>query len=157
MKSTKGSITGRIAAVALATLVGDQMTKLASSAVPARTLGVVPIRNDAFSFGVVHAAASIAVVVMMLGIVAFGAYLIREAQRGAAPAWAVGLVLGGSISNLADRTAGGSVRDFLPIAHLAVVNVADLAVLVGIVGWLAGRSRLGSRPVVAPAGTATRG
>ena len=70
---------------------------------------------------------------------------------GGVPAWAAGLVIGGAVSNLADRLLVGSVRDFLATPWI-VLNVADLAVAVGIVGWLVA----GSRRTASTAHTLTR-
>ena len=45
---------------------------------------------------------------------------------------ALGLQLGGAISNLSDRLAFGSVTDFLSVGWWPVFNVADSSIVVGI-------------------------
>ena len=45
------------------------------------------------------------------------------------------------LANLADRAVLGSVRDFIVIGHTIVVNVADLAVAIGLVIYLCARLR----------------
>jgi lipoprotein signal peptidase len=57
------------------------------------------------------------------------------------------LIIGGSLSNLLDRLLLGAVRDFLAIAHL-VINLADLAVLAGVLGY--GLTRLARPPATSP-------
>jgi hypothetical protein len=53
------------------------------------------------------------------------------------------VLVGGALSNLVDRLLLGAVRDFLAVAHV-VVNLADLAVLAGLVGY--GLTRSGAMP-----------
>ena len=141
-------IGSRVAIVALAAIVVDQVTKLvATSTSIGRTSGhVLPVRNHEFSLGLARASLPVMVIVMAIGIVAAGAYLVRGTMRGRVPAWATGLVIGGAVSNLADRIVSGSVRDFIATPWV-VLNVADLAVVVGLIGWLVTRSRANA-PVV---------
>jgi signal peptidase II len=71
---------------------------------------------------------------------AFGIALIttlaRHLRRGPALV-GLGLIAGGSLSNLADRLATGSVVDFLYVGvgpvHTGVFNVADAAILAGAI------------------------
>ena len=49
----------------------------------------------------------------------------------------LGLLLGGGIGNLLDRALLGYVRDFMWIPGL-VINVADIAIVVGVIGFLLG-------------------
>ncbi len=55
-----------------------------------------------------------------------------------APLWALGLVLGGAAGNLYDRVAFGAVRDFLDLGWWPVFNLADSAIVAGVLvyaGW----------------------
>jgi signal peptidase II len=55
-----------------------------------------------------------------------------------APLWALGLVLGGAAGNLYDRVVFGAVRDFLDLGWWPVFNLADSAIVVGVLvyaGW----------------------
>ena len=127
----------RVAFVGLVATIADQATKLAATllATGHRSGAVVPVRNHEFSLGVAHASLPIMILAMAVGIVGLGSYLLRATIRGQVPAWATGLLLGGAISNLADRTLSGSVRDFLATPWV-VLNLADLAVIAGLAGWL---------------------
>lgn len=86
-------------------------------------------------------------VVTVLGTVAFGAYVVWQALRGRLPAWVPGLLLGGAVSNLADRLVLGAVRDFITSSWV-VWNLADLAVLVGIGGYAWGHLRRRTDPLI---------
>jgi signal peptidase II len=105
---------------------------------PVRLLGgaiyLDQTRNSgaAFSLGtgftIVLTAVAIAVVVV----------IVRTAGRMRSTGWAtaLGLVLGGALGNLADRARIGAVIDFIDPAFWPAFNVADAAIVLGILGFL---------------------
>lgn len=121
----------------VAVIAADQVTKaLAEHLASDRTGGaIVPLRNQEFSLGVAAAPEQITVLICAVGIVAFGVHLVRETLRRRLDPWLTALVMGGALSNLVDRLLGGSVRDFLATPWV-VFNLADVAVLVGLIGYL---------------------
>ena len=148
MPGRPSSPTTRAAIVAAAILAADQATKVAVSvAASGNTAGLlVPTRNHDFSLGVLSAPLPVMLTTMAVGIAAVGTYLFRVTARGQVPAWATGLLVGGALSNFADRFVGGSVRDFLATPWV-VLNLADVAVIAGLAGWLAARHRSSRRAV----------
>ena len=62
---------------------------------------------------------------------------------------ALGLVLGGSVSNLLDRVRLGHVTDFLDFRYWPAFNLADTFIVVGVATAL--RRARGGRPLEAPA------
>ncbi len=50
----------------------------------------------------------------------------------------LGLIVGGALSNLADRLMFGYVRDFIDFSFWWTFNGADFAICVGVVGLIAG-------------------
>ena len=46
----------------------------------------------------------------------------------------LGLLLGGALGNGVDRWSFGFVRDWLLLWHLSAINIADIGVLVGLLG-----------------------
>jgi signal peptidase II len=73
--------------------------------------------------------------------------------RHAATAVAIGLVLGGALGNLSDRTFrghGGAVVDFLTLSHWPTFNVADACIVAGTVLFVL--SELLRRPPAAEVG-----
>ena len=50
-----------------------------------------------------------------------------------APWWAAGLVLGGAVANLADRSLGGTVVDYVDVGWWPSFNLADVWLTVGCV------------------------
>ena len=57
------------------------------------------------------------------------------AHRGRLAAWVPGLLIGGATANLLDRIAFSAVHDWLRVAHVLDMNLADLMVLAGVVGF----------------------
>jgi signal peptidase II len=75
--------------------------------------------------------------------------LTRRLHEGP-PLVGLGLIAGGSLSNLADRLVGGSVVDFLYVGvgpvHTGVFNLADVAIVAGAVLLVAFGRRAELRP-----------
>ena len=59
-------------------------------------------------------------------------FFARSARRHPLLPVAVGLVLGGSISNLVDRLRLGHVTDFLDFDYWPAFNLADTFIVVGV-------------------------
>ncbi len=136
-------------AIALLVFVGDQMTKaLVDSSIPEHEIiPVIPglfnlthVRNGGAAFGLfadppapwktaVLVVISTALLVSVIGVVWKSRRLQWEAGVG------LSLVLGGALSNLADRIRMGRVVDFLDFYfrnyHWYTFNLADSAIVVG--------------------------
>ena len=128
-----------IAVIALGVLIVDAGSKAAAMVLASRNVGggvILPVQNADFTLGVASAAFPLMLLLSTLGILAFGGYTAQAAARGSLAAWIPGLLIGGAIGNLGDRLLFGAVHDWLDLGR-AVVNVADLAVLVGVVGYFA--------------------
>ncbi len=143
------------AILAGAVVVADQAAKaLAARHQP-------PLHNRALAFGIATGPTAVLAVcsILMLGlfVIVIGRWAV---QVGISPAFPA-LIVGGGIANTLDRVRLGAVRDFIATPW-AVVNVADLVVLVGVLGFgvamlLRVRSlRIASRPDRAPSNDAAR-
>jgi signal peptidase II len=121
----------------------DQMTKAwALSAIePGEHLNVffgidlVRVRNTGVAFGAL--ANSGALVLAAVGI-ALAALLAYFAAHVTMPGlWLpVGMVFGGALGNLADRARIHAVTDFIDPVLWPAFNVADMAIVVGVLGVL---------------------
>lgn len=75
--------------------------------------------------------------VIALGVVAMIMFVLKDASRRV-EAVALGMVLGGSIGNLADRIfrgtgwLDGAVTDFIDFSFFATFNVADMGITLGV-------------------------
>ena len=132
-------------AIACAALVGDQLTKhivasrltLDAERHVVGPLSIHHVQNSGIAFGLF---ASATVVVILLTGVAVSAMLIFFARSGARhpilPV-ALGLVIGGSTSNLLDRVRLGYVTDFIDFKYWPAFNLADSFICIGVVILLA--------------------
>jgi signal peptidase II len=74
--------------------------------------------------------------VFLVVAVAVAAYILFAGRRfgpGMFPQVLLGLVLGGALANAVDRVVQGYVVDFIDLQRWPVFNVADMAIVVGIV------------------------
>jgi signal peptidase II len=131
--------------IALAAVAGDQLTKhvvatrlaLDESVKVVGPLSIHHVQNSGIAFGLF--ASATAVVIVLTGI-AVGWMLVFFARSGARhpvlPV-ALGLVIGGSLSNLLDRVRLGHVTDFLDLHFWPAFNLADSFIVVGVAILLA--------------------
>ncbi|HJD48802.1 MAG TPA: signal peptidase II [Candidatus Corynebacterium intestinavium] len=145
---------GTVTAVALATLVVvviiDQLSKwLAVATLPPRE--AVPVLGDWFRFLLVRnpgaafsmgTDATIVLAFVQLIAVGVAVFLAFRARTGLS-ALTIGLIGGGAAGNLIDRIfrepggMHGHVVDFFSFWNFAIFNVADIAITVGVVLYLA--------------------
>ena len=131
-----------LATVAVVAYVADQVTKVLAlrALTPGEPVDVVGefirlnlIRNAGAAFSIADSAT------WVLTLIAFGVlvFIIRTARRIGSRgwAWALGLLLGGSLGNLTDRMlrepapGRGHVVDFIDYFGLFIGNVADIAIV----------------------------
>jgi hypothetical protein len=74
---------------------------------------------------------------LVLFAAALAGLVIAPSPSPAAAAALTGAAFGGAVSNLLDGRRAGRGYDFLPLAPGVVVNVADIAIVAGLVGRLA--------------------
>jgi signal peptidase II len=137
----------RVAVVAAAVVVVAQAVQLATRAVPLCPNVVSPARCYFAQWGfltltrrVNHGvltdlagSSSRAAVLALLGCLLIVLYVLWIGRQNWFVAIAVGLQVGGALSNLFDRVVFGVTSDFLAIANFLIVNVADLAIMTGAV------------------------
>ena len=129
-----------LAVLALAAIVADQLTKwiVASNLELGGGLHIFGpfwirhVQNSGIAFGFFPSATA-AVIVLTAGAVAWMlAYFARSGARHPVLPIALGLVIGGSVSNLADRIRLGHVTDFLDFSHWPAFNLADSFIVIGV-------------------------
>ena len=133
----------RAVAVVGSTVALDQATKAIAVASLDRGeevnvflgLDMTYVRNEGVAFGALSGGGPVLVAVIAL---ALGGLVTYFALNSSVPLlWLpVGLILGGALGNLADRAREGAVIDFIdPIAWPAF-NLADTAIVLGVLGLL---------------------
>ena len=92
-------------------------------------------RNNGVAFGALAGGGAIITVLTLAALSLLVAYF---ALRASTPwLWLpIGVVLGGALGNLADRARDGAVIDFIDPSFWPAFNVADMGVVLGILGLL---------------------
>jgi signal peptidase II len=129
-----------LAAVALAAVVADQVTKhvVVSHLRVAEAVHVVGpfwirhVQNSGIAFGLFASATAAVIVVTAIAVAWMLVYFARSGARHPVLPVALGLVIGGSVSNLADRVRLGYVTDFLDFKYWPAFNLADSFIVVGV-------------------------
>ena len=134
-----------LAALVLVAVAGiDQATKAlaVASLAPGESesvffaIDLAVSRNTGIAFGALAGAAD-GLIAALVGV-ALAALLVFFVARARQPLlWLpVGMVLGGAVGNLIDRARIGAVVDFIDPSFWPAFNLADTAIVVGILGVL---------------------
>jgi signal peptidase II len=126
--------------VALAAAAADQLTKylvvgtleLGDSVPVIGPLSIHNVRNTGIAFGLVADSTGIVIVLTSIAMAALVVFFARSGRRHPLLPVAVGLVLGGSLSNLIDRLRLGHVTDFIDFDYWPAFNLADTFIVVGV-------------------------
>ena len=98
-------------------------------------LDLTNVGNTGVAFGVLAGGGRWILVLTAAALVLLLAYFVRHAHRRLA--WLpVGLVVGGALGNLIDRAREGAVIDFIDPVAWPAFNLADSAIVVGVLGLL---------------------
>jgi signal peptidase II len=147
-----------LVAVAIAAVVADQVTKRAIEHRLAldETHHVLPgltithVRNSGIAFGIFPGKLAIVSVLTAAAVVWMLVHFARSGSRHVLFPVALGLLVGGSISNLADRVREGHVTDFIHITHWPTFNLADSFIVIGVALLALGLIRVEHRKSQAP-------
>jgi signal peptidase II len=129
-----------LAAVALAAVGADQLTKaiVSSQLELNESLHVVGpfsirhIQNSGIAFGLFASATSFVILLTAAAVAWMLYFFARSGSRHPILPVALGLVIGGSVSNLIDRVRLGHVTDFLDFKYWPAFNLADSFIVVGV-------------------------
>jgi len=129
-----------LVAVAIAAVVADQVNKRAienrlaldetHSVLPGLT--ITHVRNSGIAFGIFPGRPGIVSILPAAAAVWMLVHFARSGSRHVLFPVALGLLVGGSVSNLADRVRQGHVTDFIHITHWPTFNLADSFIVIGV-------------------------
>ena len=134
---------GRAAAVALTTVAADQAVKALVRATIDRgeavdvVLGIefVNVRNRGIAFGLFAGGGALLVIFALAALTALLVFFARHRDRPLV--WLpTGLLIGGALGNLIDRTRDGAVTDFVDLPLWPAFNLADVAITFGVITLL---------------------
>ena len=95
-------------------------------------LDIHHVQNSGIAFGLFASATSIVIVLTGLAVAWMIVFFARSGARHPILPVALGLVIGGSASNLVDRIRLGHVTDFLDIGVWPAFNLADTFIVAGV-------------------------
>src|SRR5262249_50109834 len=129
-----------LAAVAIAAVFADQLTKHVVGSEVAlddevKVFGpftIHHVQNSGIAFGLFASATAAVIVLTVIAVGWMIGYFARSGARHPLLPVAVGLLIGGSLSNLADRVRLGHVTDFLDFRYWPAFNLADSFIVIGV-------------------------
>src|SRR3954452_8304682 len=129
-----------LGAVVTAAIAADQLTKLVVSTQLGfdESLHVIGpfaihhVQNSGIAFGLFASATSAVTALTALAVGWMLVYFARSGARHPVLPVALGLLIGGSTSNLIDRIRLGHVTDFLDLRYWPAFNLADSFIVVGV-------------------------
>ena len=130
-----------LTAVALSAVVADQLTKqlvssqlaLADEVHIAGPLSIHHVQNSGIAFGLFASATPIVTVLTAFAVGWMLFFFARAGARHPVLPVALGLLIGGSASNLIDRVRLGHVTDFIDLRFWPAFNLADSFIVSGVV------------------------
>jgi signal peptidase II len=129
-----------LGAVVLAAVVGDQVTKavvrshlrLDEALHVVGPLSIHRVQNSGIAFGLFASATAIVTVLTAIAVAWMVVFFARSGARHPVLPTALGLLIGGSVSNLADRVRLGHVTDFIDFRWWPAFNLADSFIVIGV-------------------------
>ncbi len=129
-----------LVAVGLAAALADQVTKhvvashlsLDEALHVAGPFSIHHVQNSGIAFGLLSSATPVVIVLTTLAVGWMLVFFARSGQRHPILPVALGLVIGGSVSNLIDRVRLGHVTDFLDLKFWPAFNLADSFIVIGV-------------------------
>jgi signal peptidase II len=131
--------------VAVAAVLADQVTKhvvVSSLALDEEVhvigpLSIHHVQNSGIAFGLFASATALVTIVTAAAVVWMVWFFARSGSRHPVLPAALGLLIGGSLSNLVDRIRLGHVTDFIDFRYWPAFNLADSFICIGVVMLLA--------------------
>jgi signal peptidase II len=129
-----------LSAVVAAAVTGDQVTKyvvrshlaVGDSVKVIGPFTIHRVQNSGIAFGLFESATAIVTVLTALAVGWMLVFFARSGARHPVLPAALGLLIGGSVSNLVDRVRLGHVTDFLDLRWWPAFNLADSFIVVGV-------------------------
>ena len=134
-----------LATVAIAAVIADQVTKhivtrtlpLDDSEHVIGPLSIHHVQNSGIAFGLFSSATVVVTIVTSIAVVWMLAFFARSGSRHPVLPAALGLLIGGSVSNLVDRIRLHHVTDFIDLRWWPAFNLADSFIVIGVAILLA--------------------
>jgi signal peptidase II len=127
-------------AIGLAAVAADQLTKhivtghlsLDEGIHVVGPFWIHHVQNSGIAFGLFSSATAAVIVLTAIAVGWMLLFFLRSGARHPVLPVALGLVIGGSVSNLLDRVRLGYVTDFIDFRYWPAFNLADSFIVVGV-------------------------
>ena len=127
--------------VALAVVALDQVSKffIRANMTPGQSMPeegffrITYVTNEGLAFGILSNQAFLITLTTIVGIAAILMYARYPLFNRVLFKISLGLLLGGAVGNLIDRIRFGEVVDFIDVGAWPVFNLADSAIVVGVI------------------------
>ena len=134
-----------LAAIVFAAVAADQLTKhivtgqlqLDEGKHVIGPFWIHHVQNSGIAFGLFASATAAVIALTGIAVAWMLIFFARSGARHPVLPVALGLVIGGSLSNLVDRVRLGYVTDFLDLRYWPAFNLADSFIVIGVVILLA--------------------
>jgi signal peptidase II len=129
-----------LAAIGMAAIAADQLTKhivtghlrLDEGVHVLGPFWIHHVQNSGIAFGLFASATSIVIVATGVAVAWMLVFFARSGARHPVLPVSLGLVIGGSASNLLDRVRLGYVTDFIDLRYWPAFNLADSFIVIGV-------------------------
>jgi signal peptidase II len=129
-----------LVAIALAAVAADQLTKhivvgtlrLDEGVHVVGPFWIRHVQNSGIAFGLFSQSTAIVIVLTTIAIAWMLVFFARSGSRHPVLPVGLGLVIGGSLSNLVDRVRLGYVTDFIDLRWWPAFNLADSFIVIGV-------------------------
>ena len=130
-----------LALVACAAVLADQVTKhivtstlaLDDAVHVVGPLSIHHVQNSGIAFGLFSSATAGGTVITSVAVIWMVWFFARSGGRHPVLPAALGLLIGGSLSNLVDRIRLGHVTDFIDFRYWPAFNLADSFICIGVI------------------------
>jgi signal peptidase II len=129
-----------LAAIVFAAIAADQLTKhivtgqlqLDEGKHIVGPFWIHHVQNSGIAFGLFASATAAVIALTGIAVAWMLIFFARSGSRHPVLPVALGLVIGGSLSNLLDRVRLGYVTDFLDLRYWPAFNLADSFIVIGV-------------------------
>ncbi len=94
------------------------------------------VHNTGAAFGILQGAGTFLIIAPLIAVAAITAFLLMLPAHNKWHSVALAAILGGAIGNLIDRVRLGHVTDFIDPTHYPSFNIADSAIVIGVLAIL---------------------
>lgn len=128
--------------ISLVVYMFDQLTKfiVLRFLPPQKSIPVIPdifhithVQNPGAAFGMLANRTWFFVLITLVVVIAVIFYYRHLAKEQGLMRWGLALMVGGALGNLTDRLRTGLVTDFLDFRFWPVFNLADTAIVIGVI------------------------